>query len=112
MAKAQPFSALKPALVVSLLRDIPVTKMKCAAITGTLGERIAEAKEKFGLHPKALKEVARQLAMSEDARNDYQRSVELYMDYAREAGLLDEHHGDMMDEETGAGDYVDENALA
>src|SRR5262245_45950222 len=98
-AQADQNAALAPSarLVVSLLREISIVKTKCAGITGELGERIVDAKQKFGLHPKALKEAARQLAMPEDKRLDYQRGVELYMDMAREAGMQQEHEGDMLD---------------
>jgi hypothetical protein len=75
-------------LVLSLINASNETKTRVQSEAGALGERIKDAVENKHLHASALKFTARLARMDAVKGNEFWRSVQLYMDYASEAGLF------------------------
>jgi hypothetical protein len=96
---------IAPKQIISLLKAINIVKTKVASINGEVGERVRAAVENGNVNSRALKQIAAEIRMDEDKRNDFQRSLALYRDIATEAGLFgEEHTGDLLETAEASGD--------
>lgn len=71
---------------------------KTASISGEIGERIKNAAENGHLHRKAFAVVAAADRMEEDRRNDFVRSLRLYLDICEHHWDGEGHVGDLADQ--------------
>jgi hypothetical protein len=86
-------------LVLSLIRRTNETKSRVQSEAVSLGEEIKAAVEDKHLHAGALRHVARLARMDPGKCADLMRAIDLYMDYAIEAGLFGYGHtGDLVDQ--------------
>lgn len=88
-------------LILSLINRSNEVKTRMQPVSGELGElgeEIKDAVETKHVHAAALKHVTKLARFDAVKRNDFLRSVAIYIDMAIEGGLFDgEHMGDLID---------------
>lgn len=105
MSETSADRTVAPKQLVALIRDADQKKTKMQSIAGEIGARVKAAVENGNMHRGAYALMVRLYRMDEERRNDFIRSVQLYLDICREEGLFgDEHVGDLADMAGGVDD--------
>lgn len=86
------------------MRDGDACKTKCSSIADTFGERVQDAAENKHLHRGAFKLCLKLFRMDAEKREDFVRSLNLYIYMCGEQGLWETHEGDFVDKAEAAKD--------
>lgn len=98
MSESSSDRTVAPKQLVALIKDADQKKTKMQSIAGEIGARVKAAVENGNMHRGAYALMVRLYRMDEERRNDFIRSIQLYLDICAEEGLFgDEHVGDLAD---------------
>lgn len=98
MSETSSDRTVAPKQLVALIKDADQKRTKIQSISGEIGARVKAAVENGNMHRGAYALMVRLYRMDEERRNDFIRSIQLYLDICSEEGLFgDEHVGDLAD---------------
>lgn len=98
MSETSSDRTVAPKQLVALIKDADQKKTKIQSISGEIGARVKAAVDDGNMHRGAYALMVRLYRMDEERRNDFIRSIQLYLDICREEGLFgSEHVGDLAD---------------
>ena len=105
--------AVAPKQLVALVKEAHQKKTRVQSINGELGARVKAAVDNGHLHRGAYALMLRLYRMDEERRDDFIRSIQLYLDICRDEGLFGEEHvGDLVDKAEAEAPAVDEDEAA
>lgn len=83
--------------LVDLVRETGIKRKRIQSEVGAIGERVADAAEKYNLHRGVFTLVCKLAAMDELKREDFLRQLPIYVEHCRKGGIFgSEHYDDLL----------------
>lgn len=104
---------ISPKRLVDLVRETGIKRKRIQSEVGAIGERVADAAEKYNLHRGVFTLVCKLAAMDELKREDFLRQLPIYVDHCRKGGIFgNESYGDLLERNESQADEEEQEEAA